>query len=73
MNKGRKRYSVFSPKSRSKEGGGSYNFSMRSKLDILMTTSKKTKLGKGGGGGGAPWYPPLGETLRMSHPKTSQL
>ena len=24
-----------------------------------MTTSKKTKLGKGG----APWYPPLGETL----------
>ena len=30
-----------------------------------MTSSKKTKLGKGGGG--APWYPPLGETLNKWH------
>ena len=47
-----------SPSQEVKRGGG-YNFSMG--LDVLMTTSKKTKLGKGGGG--APWYPPLGQTL----------
>ena len=29
-------------------------------MTVPMTTSKETKLGKGGG---APWYPPLGETV----------
>ena len=32
------------------------------KINIPMTTSKEIKLGKGRG---APWYPPLGETLYM--------
>ena len=40
-----------SAKSRSKEGGEVRIFPRdQSKLDIPMTTSKRTKLGKGGGG-----------------------
>ena len=53
------RYQCF-PQVKKERGGGRYNLSIRSKQ---MTASKETKLGKGGGEGGAPWYPPLGETL----------
>ena len=55
-------------KSRSKEGGEVITFhEIKSELDILMTTSKKTKLGKGGRGGGGehPGTPPLAETLKQ--------
>ena len=45
--------SSVSPKSRKKEGGGGGHTTFprhQSKINIPMTTSKETKLGKGGGG-----------------------
>ena len=52
--------SVFPPSQEVKRGRVITFPRDQSKLNIPMTTSKKTKLGKGGR---APWYPPLRERL----------
>ena len=59
--KKRERASVFPP-SKKRKGGGRYNFSMRSKqIKHSNDHIKGNQVRKRGGG--APWYPPLGETL----------
>ena len=51
---------VFPPSSERKRGGGGGGIQLFHEINIPMTASKETKLGRGGG---APWYPPLGEAL----------
>ena len=52
--------SVFPPSQERKGGGGGYT-TFLCKMNIPMTTSKETKLGKGGGGGGGSiLVPPFG-------------
>ena len=58
---------VFPPSTKRKGGGGGgggggrYNFSMRSKQ--IKHSNDHIKGNQVRKGGGAPWYPPLGETL----------